>query len=59
MKTLDYLQMMIYKFAETKYNHVKTQGWSPCDLPIHAFSMCNDVFLNPFSIILCFSIYLD
>jgi hypothetical protein len=27
-----------------RYNHVKTQMWSPCDLLIHAFSMHNIVF---------------
>jgi hypothetical protein len=30
--------------AYRRYNHVKTQGWSPCGLPIHAFSIFNDVF---------------
>jgi hypothetical protein len=30
--------------AWRRYNHVKTQGWSPCGLPIHAFLM-----FKPFS----------
>jgi hypothetical protein len=30
--------------AYRRYNHVKTQGWSLYGLPIHAFSIFNDVF---------------
>lgn len=30
--------------AWRRYNHVKTQEWSPYGLPIHAFSKFNDVF---------------
>jgi hypothetical protein len=29
--------------AWRRYNHVKTQWWSLCGLPIHAFSMFNGI----------------